>query len=98
MAYWHELEIELKTILVHFFMGEGWGGGGRGAFQLPVFPRIIAVPRIIVPPVTFDGNIINNRPPPHPSRHLLFLLSPPFHFEVESGPAKLISDDSSAEN
>ena len=41
----------------------------------------------------------NNRsPPPHPSRRLLFCLSPPCQVEVESDPAKLISDDSSSEN
>ena len=43
-----------------------FGGGGRGVFQLPVFPLIIAVARLIAtleqsPP--FDGNIWNNRPP-----------------------------------
>ena len=31
--------------------------------------------------------------PLHPSRHLLFLLSPPCQIEVESDPAKLISDE-----
>ena len=36
--------------------------------------------------------------PPPPSRHLLFLLSPPCQVEVESDPAKLISDDASSEN
>ena len=33
-----------------------------------------------------------------PSRHPLFCLSPPCQVEVESDPAKLISDDSSSEN
>ena len=32
---------------------------------------------------------------PHPSRHRRLLLSPPYKIEVESDPAKLISDDSS---
>ena len=36
--------------------------------------------------------------PPHPSRHLHFLLSPSCQVEVESDPAKLISDNSSSEN
>ena len=36
--------------------------------------------------------------PPHPSRHLFFFLSPPCQVEVESDPAKLISDESSSEN
>ena len=39
-------------------------------------PRIIAVPRIIAYP--------------HPSRHLLFLLSRPFQVAVEPNQAKLI--------
>ena len=52
---------------------------------------MIAVPRLIAS--------LNNRPPPlHPSRHPLFLLSPPCQVEVESDPAKVISDDSSSEN
>ena len=37
-------------------------------------------------------------PPPNPFHHLLFLLSPPCQYEVESDQAKLISDDSSSEN
>ena len=47
-------------------------------------PLINVLPRIIAPP--------------HPSCHLLFLLSPPCQVEGESDPAKLISDDSSFEN
>ena len=44
-------------------------------------------------PFSFDGNIWNNRlpriiaqrpPPPHPSHHFLFLLSPPCPVEVDS--------------
>ena len=34
---------------------------------------------------------------PHPTCHLFFLLSPPCQVEVESDPAKLISDDSSSD-
>ena len=48
-------------------------------------------PQIITPA---EGSIIassNNRPP-HPSRHPFFLLHPPCQVEVESDPAKLISD------
>ena len=66
-----------------------------------IFPRIIAIPWLIaslekLPPL--DRNIENNRLPqiishPHPSHHLLFLLSPSCQVEVESDPAKLISDD-----
>ena len=33
-------------------------------------------------------------PTPYPTRHLLFLLSPPCQVEVESDTSKLISDDS----
>ena len=44
--------------------------------------RIIAVPRLIANP--------------HPSRHLLLLLSPPCQVAVEPDPAKLISDNSSS--
>ena len=74
-----------------------------------IFPRIIAVPRLIAsleqphPPPTprLEGNNENIRLPliifqTHPSRHLLFLLSPPCQVEVESDPAKLIIDDSSS--
>ena len=65
-----------------------------------IFPQIIAIPWLIaslekLPPL--DRNIENNRLPqiishPHPSHHLLFLLSPSCQVEVESDPAKLISD------
>ena len=65
-----------------------------------IFPRIIAIPWLIaslekLPPL--DRNIENNRLPqiishPHPFHHLLFLLSPSCQVEVESDPAKLISD------
>ena len=37
-------------------------------------------------------------PPPHPSRHLLLVLSPPCQVEVESDAAELISDDLSSDN
>ena len=47
-------------------------------------PSINLLPRIIAP---------------HPSRHPLFLLSPPCQVEEEPDPAKLvISNDSSSEN
>ena len=69
-----------------------------------VFPRIIAVSRLITsleksPP--FNGT--NNRLPrilaaPQRFLHLLFLLSPPCQVEVQCDPAKLVSDDSSSEN
>ena len=68
--------------------------------------RIIAAPRLlasldrIITPL--DGNIENNRLPriishSDPSRHLFFFLSPPCRVEVESDPAKLISEDSSSD-
>ena len=58
-------------------------------------PSINRLPRIIAP---LDRNVYNNRLPriianPHPSRHLLFLLSPPCQVAVEPDPAKLISDN-----
>ena len=61
-------------------------------------PRIKAVPRIIA---SLDRNVKNNPLPgiiahPHPSRHLLLLLSPPCQVAVEPDPAKLISDNSSS--
>ena len=61
-------------------------------------PSINRLPRIIAP---LDRNVYNNRLPriianPHPSRHLLFLLSPPCQVAVEPDPAKLISDNSSS--
>ena len=37
-------------------------------------------------------------PPANPFHHLCFLLSPSSQVEVESNPAKLISEDSSSEN
>jgi len=42
--------------------------------------------------------IIAPPPPPPQPRHFLSLLSPPCQVEVESDPAKLISDDASSEN
>ena len=48
--------------------------------------------------VTFQNKTDINHPPPHPSCHLHFLLSPSCQVEVESDPAKLISDNSSSEN
>ena len=61
-------------------------------------PQIKAVSRIIA---SLDRNVQNNRLPliiahPHPSRHLLLLLSPPCKVAVEPDPAKLISDNSSS--
>ena len=58
-------------------------------------PQIKAVSRIIA---SLDRNVQNNRLPliiahPHPSRHLLLLLSPPCKVAVEPDPAKLISDN-----
>ena len=56
---------------------------------LTVFPRI-AFPRLIAS--------LGLSPLPRPSRHLLFLLSPPCQVEMQWDLAKLISDDSSSEN
>ena len=56
---------------------------------LTVFPRI-AFPRFIAS--------LGLSPLPRPSRHLLFLLSPPCQVEMQWDLAKLISDDSSSEN
>ena len=55
---------------------------------LTVFPRI-AFPRLIAS--------LGLSPLPRPSRHLLFLLSPPCQVEMQWDLAKLISDDSSSE-
>ena len=57
--------------------------------QGTVFPRIIAVPRLIAP---LDYSLL-----PRPSSDLLFLLSPPCP-EIQADSAKLIRDDSSSEN
>ena len=56
-----------------------------------VFPQIIAVPRLIAPPLKQINEGIAHH---HPSHHLLFLLSPPCLVEVASDPAKLITDNS----
>ena len=56
---------------------------------LTVFTRI-AFPRLIAS--------LGLSPLPRPSRHLLFLLSPPCQVEKQWDLAKLISDDSSSEN
>ena len=56
---------------------------------LTVFPRIV-FPRFIAS--------LGLSPLPRPSRHLLFLLSPPCQVEMQWDLAKLISDDSSSEN
>ena len=56
---------------------------------LTVFPRI-AFPRLIAS--------LGLSPLPRPSRHLLFLLSPPCQVEMQWDLAKMIADDSSFEN
>ena len=53
---------------------------GRPYFLCPSINRL---PRIIAPP---PPNPLHPLHPLHPSRHLLFLLSPPFQVEVESDP------------
>lgn len=61
---------------------------------LTEFPQILAIPQLnasfkIIAPLRRK---YLKQSPLHPSRHLLFLLSPPRQDEVESDLGKLISD------
>ena len=63
-------------------------------------PRIIAFPHHSLMDFKITASLEQSPPPPPPPLSLLsslFPLSPPRQVEVESDPAKLISDDSSSE-
>ena len=62
-------------------------------------PRMIAFPHPSLMDFKITASLELSPPPPQPLSLLssLFPLSPPCQVEVESDPAKLISDDSSSE-
>ena len=85
----------MKSMFFAYMQGKLFPGCTAATTESTVFPRIIAVPRIIAPSLTEIFEIIAPLPP---SCHLLFLLSPPCQVEVESDPAKLSFDDLSPKN
>ena len=85
----------MKSMFFAYMQGKLFLGCTAATTESTVFPRIIAVPRIIAPSLTEIFEIIAPLPP---SCHLLFLLSPPCQVDVQCGSVKPISDDSSSEN